>query len=745
MAILLRASKVVEGNPEEVVIESGQVIIGRLPSNHLVIPGGEVEPIHAMIEVESVTGKASLVDMASDSGVKLNGQTIEVVESLVPGDLIVIGDVTISVFDGNEQTQPMRLASGAQSGAVKESLDSDSEPMPLDKDAGAPREKKESPSNKQERIPTQKSAKRSSGSSKMDDYRYEGKVSRVPKVYYGFLFEPGKEKGLGSTLEVVAYWDQSIIDVRHYGGNIKPGEQPRPNLCFIGNEEDGHLMGIGPKGTTRNLRFAQVEGSKTTIYLNDEMRARVRRGKNYEKLVGPQKVKMSPGELAIVRHGPVNYLLMNVSLPNPVFKRFGDIDGKPFVFLYALFLYGLLSIALWNQTKDGLPEKPFDADAWGQTLAIRTPPPKVKENVPAPKPEVKVEKPEPVKPPAVQAPVPKPEPVPVNTPAKIPPVVTADKKTEKKPVENDKEKAVPQKTEKVVAPKVTAPQKPEISKKPGEDRAKGNSGARGEKPANQSGLGNKSSSQPGNGSGKAGGTAGKFASARTGNQKTSEMGVEGGKANVMSGINLDKLGAGLGKISNLDGVGAIATGLQSSSGGAGQGSGSAARGSHGLGGLGGTNSLSAGGPSRALSGLGGGGGGLGAGGLGGSSGSGAAGPGGAGKKLNTTAVVVPEGDPSVEGQLTKEEIEAVIRANLAQIKACYERFLQGNRNLAGRVSTKFVIGTNGRVNAASVASSDLGSPGAESCMIGAIRRWKFPLPRGGGVVQVTYPFVFNSK
>ena len=211
----------------------------------------------------------------------------------------------------------------------------------------------------------------------------------------------------------------------------------------------------------------------------------------------------------------------------------------------------------------------------------------------------------------------------------------------------------------------------------------------------------------------------------------------------MSGINLDKLGAGLGKISDLNGVGAIATGLQSSAGGAGGGSGSAGRGAHGFGGIGKGNSLSTGGAARALNGLGGGAGGLGAGGLGGNGS--AAGPGGAGGKIKASAVVVPEGDPAVEGSLTKEEIEAVIRANLAQIKACYERFLQGNRNLAGRVTTNFVIGVDGRVNSANIASSDLGSPGAEGCITGAIRRWKFPLPRGGGVVSVKYPFVFNSR
>ena len=113
--------------------------------------------------------------------------------------------------------------------------------------------------------------------------------------------------------------------------------------------------------------------------------------------------------------------------------------------------------------------------------------------------------------------------------------------------------------------------------------------------------------------------------------------------------------------------------------------------------------------------------------------------------MKGSAVVVPEGDAVTEGSLTKEEIEAVIRANLAQIKACYERNLQGNRQLSGRVQSAFIIGTDGRVTESSIAQSTLGNKGTENCIREAILRWKFPLPRGGGVVNVKYPFVLQPR
>lgn len=689
MALLLKASKVIQGSPEEVIIESGQVIIGRLPSNHLVIPGGRVEPIHAMVEVDE-TGEARLVDMASDTGVKLNGKVIEVVEIIKPGDLIQIGDVRIEVSEAEASpsvAKPLKKAVGAEEFGQPDGKGRTKEPAR----GGAIRA-------------TQRAD------------AYEEPIKHRPRVNFGgVLFQPGKERPTGSTLEVVAFWDESILDVRHYGGQAKKDEEPRGNQVVIGNEDVGHLIGVGPKANTRNYVLATVDGSKSTVFLDKDMRARVRKGGGYEKVQGPAKVSLSSKDVALVKHGPVSYFLMNVSLPNPLLKRFEDLDGKPIIFFYAMFLYAVLTAGLLYATKDGLIVTQTDEEAWAQVLTIRTPTPKPAKEPPAPKPTVAVKKPEPVTPPKVTPPKPKPpaetpkepKPVAANTPPPKP--VTA---LEKPKVEQPKD--VPQKAA------------PSSENKNNKDTS----------------LSRKlSDNKPGNGGGAKGGTAGAFAGQRQGNEKHDAMGVEGGKKGETGGINLESFGKGMGKTLDVNGIGAVATGLKSSAGGAGGGAGSGARGSHGFGGLGNQNSLSTGGPSQALSGLGGG-----AGGFGSSGGRG--GPGGDGqgsKKISASAVVVPEGDPTVEGSLTKEEIEAVIRANLAQIKACYERFLQGKRDLGGRVLSSFTIGTNGRVTQSSIVSSDLGSPGCETCISGAISRWKFPIPRGGGVVQVKYPFVFSAR
>jgi hypothetical protein len=36
----------------------------------------------------------------------------------------------------------------------------------------------------------------------------------------------------------------------------------------------------------------------------------------------------------------------------------------------------------------------------------------------------------------------------------------------------------------------------------------------------------------------------------------------------------------------------------------------------------------------------------------------------------------------------------------------------------------------------------MGNAAVERCLIAAVRRWEFPHPEAGGLVMVSYPFVF---
>jgi len=104
--------------------------------------------------------------------------------------------------------------------------------------------------------------------------------------------------------------------------------------------------------------------------------------------------------------------------------------------------------------------------------------------------------------------------------------------------------------------------------------------------------------------------------------------------------------------------------------------------------------------------------------------------------------VIP-GRPAVRGQLDKEIIRRVIRRHINEVKFCYDQELEKQPELKGRIAVQFTIAPTGQVVTSVMQSSTIGSRRVESCVVKAVRRWEFPKPRGGGIVIVTYPFVFN--
>jgi TonB family protein len=190
---------------------------------------------------------------------------------------------------------------------------------------------------------------------------------------------------------------------------------------------------------------------------------------------------------------------------------------------------------------------------------------------------------------------------------------------------------------------------------------------------------------------------------------------------------------GGGASSNVFGPGGLGTGINNALGGlqGGAGVGDA----QGVGGLG----------SRG-SGAGGGGTGLGLGGLGtkgGGRGRGGYGSIDLGGKGKDSTRVIP-GKTTVVGGLDKDVIMKVIKRHQNEIKFCYEQELQKNAALGGKVAVAWTIDPAGGVSEANVSESSIGNANVESCIVQRIRRWKFPEPQGGGVVNVTFPWIFKA-
>jgi len=101
------------------------------------------------------------------------------------------------------------------------------------------------------------------------------------------------------------------------------------------------------------------------------------------------------------------------------------------------------------------------------------------------------------------------------------------------------------------------------------------------------------------------------------------------------------------------------------------------------------------------------------------------------------------GDPIILGSLDRALIDEVIKRNMNQIRYCYQRELTKNPSLAGKIVIKFTIAKDGSVSAASTKTTTMKNSAVESCIVGRFMRMQFPQPKGGGIVIVSYPFIFS--
>jgi hypothetical protein len=101
------------------------------------------------------------------------------------------------------------------------------------------------------------------------------------------------------------------------------------------------------------------------------------------------------------------------------------------------------------------------------------------------------------------------------------------------------------------------------------------------------------------------------------------------------------------------------------------------------------------------------------------------------------------GKPEVVGSIDPELIRKVVHEHRAQIRTCYETQLTTRPNLAGKLVSAWTIDPAGAVTEAHTQESTLHDRNVETCVAAKIKTWRFPIPKGGGEVFVTYPFIFT--
>jgi hypothetical protein len=115
-----------------------------------------------------------------------------------------------------------------------------------------------------------------------------------------------------------------------------------------------------------------------------------------------------------------------------------------------------------------------------------------------------------------------------------------------------------------------------------------------------------------------------------------------------------------------------------------------------------------------------------------------------GSGVKEVAVSLKTGNPDGDfGGLSQADVERVVRARANAIRACYERQLQRDRSLSGKVAVQWKIDASGKVMLARVRNTTMRNGSVEDCIVRQVQSMRFPSHKG--VAVVTFPFVFAPQ
>lgn len=98
-----------------------------------------------------------------------------------------------------------------------------------------------------------------------------------------------------------------------------------------------------------------------------------------------------------------------------------------------------------------------------------------------------------------------------------------------------------------------------------------------------------------------------------------------------------------------------------------------------------------------------------------------------------------------EGTESRENIRAVLRKAMPEIKTCYEKELSAQPKLEGKLVVSFTVGDLGKVIDTKIKRSTLKNENIHKCIAATISGLTFPEPPTGNTVVVDYPLIFASN
>jgi pSer/pThr/pTyr-binding forkhead associated (FHA) protein len=95
------------------------------------------------------------------------------------------------------------------------------------------------------------------------------------------------------------------------------------------------------------------------------------------------------------------------------------------------------------------------------------------------------------------------------------------------------------------------------------------------------------------------------------------------------------------------------------------------------------------------------------------------------------------------GGLSREEIIRVVNSHQREVFLCYQRIVQLEPGLQGKLDLFWQIGDGGKVQNIQVKGNTTGSSTLADCVVDRVRSWQFPSPPTGSVSDVNWPWTMK--
>ena len=93
--------------------------------------------------------------------------------------------------------------------------------------------------------------------------------------------------------------------------------------------------------------------------------------------------------------------------------------------------------------------------------------------------------------------------------------------------------------------------------------------------------------------------------------------------------------------------------------------------------------------------------------------------------------------------LPKVDVRSAVSGAQPEISKCYDELLKKEPHAQGKIVSKWEVDEKGEPSKVTIDSSNL--PEMNDCMLGAIKKLKFPPAKPGQIYTVTYPFTLRVR